>query len=67
MKDTELALSLRDMEKHRRKVYKWNIYKSLHIGRWVVWTPEWVNIGWPPMKFDTWQEAIDYVNGKVKS
>lgn len=49
----------RDMEKT-----EWKVYKSRHTRQWVVW-----NTGWPwstvdTLKFDTWQQAIDYVYGK---
>ena len=47
------------------KSYRWNIYKSLCTSRWVVWNTGWVWL--EPLRFDTWQEAIDYVNGKGKS
>ena len=52
------------MGKHR-----WYIYKSRVTSRWVVWNPGWDNMGdnlLAPMKFDTWQQAIDYVYRKVK-
>lgn len=42
--------------------YRWNIYKSRVTSRWVVWHKPFA-----PMKFDTWQEAMDYVNRRIES
>ena len=63
-------MSNRDMENTMytglRCTYKWNVYKSVCRRRWVVWNTAWVK-SIDPMLFDTWQQAIDYANGKVES
>lgn len=45
--------------------HRWKVYKSIHTSRWVVW-----NTGWSwivdPLKFDTWQQAMDYVTGRFE-
>ena len=61
----ELALSLKDMENNGG----WKVFKPKPVcsSRWVVWNAGWLDQNWPPLQFDTWQEAIDYVNGKCWS
>lgn len=41
------------------KKQRWQIYKSLHSGRWIAWYTGW-SVMSAPLKFDTWQQAIDY-------
>jgi hypothetical protein len=47
------------------KSYKWYIYKTLYTGRWAVWSTPWGMMADRP-KFDTWQEAMDYVTRQVE-
>ena len=45
---------------------RWNVYKSIYTGQWIVWSLAW-GITADPLRFDTWQQAMDYVNRRLES